>query len=160
MKKWVDRFNGALLALMFLSTFYQVLARNVLFTTAMWTEELAKFLFVYIVFIGSATLMENEGHIRIAILSDRLPAFLARWHRLFVQLVLAAFGAVFVWSSWNQRPQQLGVLRPEHALVPVGLPLPGPGDQRDPDSLLSSAQHGPQPFPRPLQRQPGQLTGN
>ncbi len=100
MKKWVDRFNGALLALMFLATFYQVLARNVLFTTAMWTEELAKFLFVYIVFIGSATLMENEGHIRIAILSDRLRAPLARWHRLFVQLVLAAFGVVFVWSSW------------------------------------------------------------
>ena len=92
MKKWVDRFNGALLALMFLATFYQVLARNVLFTTAMWTEELAKFLFVYIVFIGSATLMENEGHIRIAILSDRLPGPLARWHRLFVQLVLTAFG--------------------------------------------------------------------
>ena len=100
MKKWVDRFNGALLALMFLTTFYQVLARNVLFTSAMWTEELAKILFVYIVFLGSATLMENEGHICIALLSNRLPASLARWHRLFVQLVLVAFGVIFVWSSW------------------------------------------------------------
>jgi TRAP-type C4-dicarboxylate transport system permease small subunit len=100
MKKWVDRFNGAFLALMFLTTFYQVLARNVLFTSAMWTEELAKILFVYIVFLGSATLMEDEGHISIAVLSDRLPASLARWHRLFVQLVLVAFGTIFVWSSW------------------------------------------------------------
>ena len=100
MKKWVDRFNGALLILMFLTTFYQVLARNVLFTTAMWTEELAKFLFVYMVFLGSATLMENEGHIRIAMLSDRLPAFLVRWQRLFIHLVLVAFGVFFVWSSW------------------------------------------------------------
>ena len=100
MKKWVDRFNGAFLALMFLTTFYQVLARNVLFTSAMWTEELAKILFVYIVFLGSASLMENEGHICIALLSNRLPASLARWHRLFVQLVLVAFGVIFVWSSW------------------------------------------------------------
>jgi TRAP-type C4-dicarboxylate transport system permease small subunit len=100
MKKWVDRFNGILLGLMFLTTFYQVLARNVLFTTAMWTEELAKFLFVYIVFIGSATLMESEGHIRIAILADRLPPPLRRWHRLFVHLVLTVFGVIFVWSSW------------------------------------------------------------
>jgi TRAP-type transport system small permease protein len=100
MKKWVDSLNGVLLALMFLITFYQVLARNVLFTSAMWTEELAKIAFVYIVFIGSATLMENEGHISIALLSDRLPAPLARWHRLFVQLVLTAFGVIFVWSSW------------------------------------------------------------
>jgi TRAP-type C4-dicarboxylate transport system permease small subunit len=100
MKKWVDRFNGTFLGLMFLITFYQVLARNVLFTSAMWTEELAKILFVYIVFLGSASLMENEGHICIAVLSDRLPALVARWHRLFVQLVLVAFGVVFVWSSW------------------------------------------------------------
>ncbi|HSB04911.1 MAG TPA: TRAP transporter small permease [Thermodesulfobacteriota bacterium] len=100
MKKWVDRFNGALLALMFLTTFYQVLVRNVLFTTAMWTEELAKILFVYVVFLGSATLMENEGHIKIAFLSDRLPARLARWHRSFAHLVLVAFGVIFVWSSW------------------------------------------------------------
>lgn len=100
MKKWVDRLNGALLIVMFLATFYQVLARNVFFTTAMWTEELAKILFVSIVFLGSATLIENEGHIRISILADRLPAWLARWHRLFVHLVLVAFGVIFVWSSW------------------------------------------------------------
>jgi TRAP-type transport system small permease protein len=101
MKKWVNRLNGALLALMFLTTFFQVLARNVFFVTAMWTEELAKFLFVFIVFLGSATLMESETHIRISILADRLPAWLARWHRLFVQLVLFAFGVIFVWSCWG-----------------------------------------------------------
>ena len=101
MKKWVDRLNGALLILMFLSTFYQVLARDVLRVTVMWTEELAKFLFVFIVFLGAATLMESEEHIRISILADRLPASLARWHRLVVQLVLVAFGVVFVWSAWG-----------------------------------------------------------
>ena len=100
MKKWVDRFNGAFLGLMFLTTFYQVLARNVLFTSAMWTEELAKILFVYIVFLGSSSLIENEGHICITLVSDRLPASVAKWHRLFVHLVLVAFGVIFVWSSW------------------------------------------------------------
>jgi TRAP-type transport system small permease protein len=100
MKIWVDRLNGTLLIMMFLATFYQVLARNVFFVTAMWTEELAKLLFVSIVFLGSATLMESEKHICISILSDRLPAWLARWHRLFVQLVLVAFGVFFVWSAW------------------------------------------------------------
>jgi TRAP-type C4-dicarboxylate transport system permease small subunit len=85
---------------MFITTFYQVLARNVLFITAMWTEELAKFLFVYIVFLGSATLMESEEHIRIAYLADRLPPSLARWHRQFVLLVLTLFGVIFIWSCW------------------------------------------------------------
>jgi len=100
MKKLINRISGALLFLMFLTTFFQVLARNVVHVTAMWTEELAKFLFVFIVFLGSATLMEREEHIRISVLSDRLPTFLARWHRLFVQVVLLAFMVIFVWSSW------------------------------------------------------------
>jgi TRAP-type C4-dicarboxylate transport system permease small subunit len=100
MKKWVDRLTGALLMLMFLTTFFQVLARNVIHVTAMWTEELAKFLFVFIVFLGSATLMQREEHITITVLSDRLPGFLIRWQRLSVQLVLVAFMALFVWSSW------------------------------------------------------------
>jgi TRAP-type C4-dicarboxylate transport system permease small subunit len=100
MKKWINRLNGALLVLMFMTTFYQVLARNVLRVTAMWTEELAKFLFVFIVFLGSATLMEGDEHIRISILTDRLPPWLARWQRLFIQLVLVGFGVIFVWSAW------------------------------------------------------------
>lgn len=100
MKKWVNCLNGALLILMFVTTFYQVMARNVIQVTAMWTEELAKFLFVFIVFLGAATLMESEEHIRISILAERLPASLLRWHRLLVQLVLFAFGVIFVWSAW------------------------------------------------------------
>lgn len=100
MKKWVDRLTGALLILMFLSTFFQVLARNVINVTAMWTEELAKFLFVFIVFLGSATLMEREEHITITALSDRLPTVLVRWQKLLIQIVLAAFMVVFIWSAW------------------------------------------------------------
>jgi TRAP-type C4-dicarboxylate transport system permease small subunit len=100
MKKWVDRLIGALLILMFLATLYQVLARNVIHVPAMWPEELAKFLFVFIVFLGSATLMEREEHITITVLSDRLPGFWLRCQRLLVQLVLVAFGVVFVWSAW------------------------------------------------------------
>jgi TRAP-type transport system small permease protein len=101
MKKWIERLNGALLIVMFLSTFYQVVARNALHVTAMWTEESAKFLFVFIVFLGSATLMESEEHIRISVLSGRLPPWLLRSLRFFTQLVLLAFGVVFVWSAWG-----------------------------------------------------------
>ncbi|RPI05588.1 MAG: TRAP transporter small permease [Zetaproteobacteria bacterium] len=100
MKKWIDRLTGALLILMFLSTFFQVVARNLLHVTAMWTEELAKFLFVFIVFLGAATLMEREEHITITVLSDRLPPSLLRGQRLVVQFVLVAFGVAFVWSAW------------------------------------------------------------
>ena len=100
MKKWVDRFNGLLLALMFLTTFYQILARDIFVISSMWTEELARFLFVWIVFLGAGTLIEGNEHIRIAILIDRLPLAVSRMIRVVSNLVILAFGMVFVWSAY------------------------------------------------------------
>ena len=100
MKKWVDRFNGLLLALMFLTTFYQILARDIFVISSMWTEELARFLFVWIVFLGAATLIEGNEHIRIAILIDRLPLATSRIIRIISNLLILAFGVIFVWSAY------------------------------------------------------------
>lgn len=100
MKKWVDRFNGLLLALMFLTTFYQILARDIFVISSMWTEELARFLFVWIVFLGAATLIEGNEHIRIAILIDRLPLAVSRMIRVVSNLLILAFGVIFVWSAY------------------------------------------------------------
>ena len=100
MKKWVDRFNGLLLALMFLTTFYQILARDIFVISSMWTEELARFLFVWIVFLGAGTLIEGNEHIRISILIDRLPLAVSRMIRVVSNLVILAFGMVFVWSAY------------------------------------------------------------
>ena len=100
MKKWVDRFNGLLLALMFLTTFYQILARDIFVISSMWTEELARFLFVWIVFLGAGTLIEGNEHIRIAILIDRLPLAASRIIRVVSNLLILIFGVIFVWSAY------------------------------------------------------------
>ena len=100
MKKWVDRFNGLLLALMFLTTFYQILARDIFVISSMWTEELARFLFVWIVFLGAGTLIEGNEHIRIAILIDRLPLAASRIIRVVSNLLILTFGVIFVWSAY------------------------------------------------------------
>jgi TRAP-type C4-dicarboxylate transport system permease small subunit len=100
MKKWIDRFNGLLLALMFLITFYQILARDVFIISSMWTEELARFLFVWIVFLGSATLLENNEHIRISIVLDRIPKKVRQVIEIFSNLAILAFGVMFVWSAY------------------------------------------------------------
>ena len=96
----MDRFNGLLLALMFLTTFYQILARDIFVISSMWTEELARFLFVWIVFLGAATLIEGNEHIRISILIDRLPLAVSRMIRVVSNLLILAFGVVFVWSAY------------------------------------------------------------
>ena len=101
MKKWADRFNGLLLIAMFLVTFYQILARDIFIISSMWTEELARFLFVWIVFIGAATLIKDNEHIRISIVLDRLPAPLRRAISIVSNLFIIGFGVIFVWSSYR-----------------------------------------------------------
>ena len=100
MKKWVDRFNGLLLALMFLITFYQILARDIFIISSMWTEELARFLFVWIVFLGAGTLIEGNEHIRISILADRLPLAVGRIIRIISNLLILIFCVIFLWSAY------------------------------------------------------------
>jgi TRAP-type C4-dicarboxylate transport system permease small subunit len=99
-KKWVDRFNGLLLALMFLITFYQILARDIFVISSMWTEELARFLFVWIVFLGAGTLIEGNEHIRISILADRLPLAAGRIIRIITNLLILIFCVIFLWSAY------------------------------------------------------------
>ena len=85
---------------MFLITFYQILARDVFVISSMWTEELARFLFVWIVFLGAGTLMKDNEHIRISILVERMPPFVGRLLRVISNLLLLSFCVIFLWSSY------------------------------------------------------------
>lgn len=85
---------------MFLVTFYQILARDIFIISSMWTEELARFLFVWIVFLGAATLIEDNAHIRISILTDRLPSAARRIIRISSNLLISAFCVIFLWSAY------------------------------------------------------------
>ena len=52
---------------------YQVFARYVLNNPPSWSEELAKYLIVWVTMLGSAVLVNKEGHISVDFLVDRLP---------------------------------------------------------------------------------------
>ena len=68
MKKWADRFNGLLLIAMFLGYLLSNSGPTIsLSSRPCGTVELARFLFVWIVFIGAATLIKDNEHIRIAV---------------------------------------------------------------------------------------------
>ncbi|QJT08739.1 TRAP transporter small permease [Oceanidesulfovibrio marinus] len=55
---------GAMLAIIF----YQVITRYVFNFSPDWSEELARMLFVWVVFLGSALIMGEEGHLAVQIL--------------------------------------------------------------------------------------------
>lgn len=105
-------FNGlnttlkALSALFFtllvLATTWQVFSRLVLNSPVTWSEELAKMLFVWLSFLGSALVYGERGHMAVEFLArqfdDRKERFFAIWTHV-VSLIFAVF--VLVWGGAN-----------------------------------------------------------
>ncbi|MFB3819511.1 MAG: TRAP transporter small permease [Candidatus Methylomirabilales bacterium] len=77
----------------------QIFARYVLNHSLYWSEELARYLFIYLVFLGAAVALRRDGHIRVSFLVDRLPAGLQRATAVLVDLVVLVFAGTVLWQS-------------------------------------------------------------
>ena len=61
-----------------------------------WPEELAQWMFVWAVFLGTAALVAGKGHIAIETFSPRLSPRAHGWHAAFVDGCLAAAAAILL----------------------------------------------------------------
>jgi TRAP-type C4-dicarboxylate transport system permease small subunit len=124
--------NGLAIALfvaIFLVVLLQVLMRYGLGTPLIWSEELARYLFVWISFIGWVLAARNKSHIRIAVVEQALPGRLKRPLRavhatltLAFALALGGLGCRTVQSNLDVPTVTLGV---PYALVYLAVPLTG-----------------------------------
>ena len=101
MKRALERFNALILFCMFLITFFQVIARTVLQTSSVWSEELARFTYVGMVFLGAALLVKDDRLIRVTVLTDRLGKRFGKIFRLLTDLICVPFVAVMTWGAWT-----------------------------------------------------------
>jgi len=76
----------------------QVLARYTgIIPVYLWTEELATFIFVWIVMIGSMIAVWDGTHFSVEVLGDAKSALLRLLQKGFVLILLILFGAMFAW---------------------------------------------------------------
>jgi TRAP-type C4-dicarboxylate transport system permease small subunit len=101
MRRYVELTLAALLFLMFVVTFFQVLARSVFHVSAVWSEELARLTYVWMVFFGVGILIQEEGLIRVTALLDRVDRRVARVLRVLGDLAVIPFLAVLTWGAWT-----------------------------------------------------------
>ena len=64
-------FSCIAMMIMLITIFSQVITRYWFGYTPEWSEELARFLFVYVVFLGSALIMGETGHLAVEFLPER-----------------------------------------------------------------------------------------
>jgi TRAP-type C4-dicarboxylate transport system permease small subunit len=101
MKTQIERLCAVLLAVMFVVTLFQVVARVVIGMSSVWSEELARFLYVCLVFVGAAPLIRDDEHIRVGILTDRLTGRPAALLKAVIALLTLPFIAVMTQGAWT-----------------------------------------------------------
>jgi TRAP-type C4-dicarboxylate transport system permease small subunit len=100
LKRGLDQILGAVMLLLLGSiialVLLQISARFLPFIRIQWTEEMSRYLFVYLTFIGAALLIKEKGHIVVDVLVDRLPSRLRLAVYLVVQATVLGFLYLFV----------------------------------------------------------------
>ena len=95
----------ALLVTLFLAAFCvliaQVLSRYLLPYPLAWTEELARFLFLWIVFLGAAYLFRGNNHIAITFFIDMFPRRVRLAAYVAMQLCILLFVVTVAWLGFD-----------------------------------------------------------
>lgn len=121
MKRVLETINGVVLFLMFIMVMTTVVFRNFLEMSSRWSQELSTYIFVFIVFIGSAAVMEDEKHISIDTLVYRFPSGVQRVIRIVVRLIIAPFLYVLVSGSFHNIRQTWGDYLPTVPWFRIGI---------------------------------------
>jgi len=90
----LDGITLLLLTVLLLVVGAQILTRYVLNYSLFWSEELARYLFIYLVFIGSAIVMRRNGHIQVSVFVERLPSGVRRGLAIVSDLLLLSFTVI------------------------------------------------------------------
>lgn len=90
LEKSIEVLNVVLLVVLVLFVALQVIFRSIGFA-APWTEEMARFAFVYITFFGSVLVLKEGGHIVIDFVISRFPVKIKRVMDIIINLSVAAF---------------------------------------------------------------------
>jgi len=124
----LDRGVAALLALllvaMILSVTWQIFTRFVLNDPSGWTEELARFLLIWIGLFGGALAYRRRQHLGLELLAERLRRTdpgIQRWHRRFIDSTVLLFATMVLLGGGTALvllTQQLAQFSPA-----LGLPM-------------------------------------
>jgi TRAP-type C4-dicarboxylate transport system permease small subunit len=79
-----------ILAMMVLTTSLQIVCR-VFFSALSWSEELTRYLLVYLTFLGASSVYKRNGHISVLVIKQLLPPKTQKVASIFVILLCGVF---------------------------------------------------------------------
>ena len=101
-----------------LNIFYQFFTRYVLNDSASWTEEIARYLLICVVFVGMAAAVRDNRHIHVDFFYRMMPKWFARGVSTLVDIIRFVFFAVATVLTW-QMMQKMG----SYKMTIIDLPM-------------------------------------
>jgi len=106
----------------------QVVWRYVFNDSLIWTEELSRYLFTWMTFVGAALAIREATHIRITALTDRLPPTARTWLRVATLALIVGFLAYlavigFRWVRLNADTRTPALGLPLNYVLYAALPV-------------------------------------
>ncbi|OOF84269.1 C4-dicarboxylate ABC transporter permease [Rodentibacter ratti] len=98
LEEWL---GGALFLVIFCILIAQILSRQVFQSPLIWSEELAKLLFVYVGMLGISVAIRKQEHVYIDFLTNLMPTKVRKISNTFVQLII--FACIFFFIHFGIR---------------------------------------------------------
>ncbi|MEP7159845.1 MAG: TRAP transporter small permease [Dermatophilaceae bacterium] len=104
-----------LFALLVVVVVWQVFTRQVLHNPAAWTEEVSRYVFVWLGLFATALVFSERGHIAVDFVARKLPLGAQKANRVLIQILITSFALIVLvyggWragqGAWNQSLQAL-----------------------------------------------------
>lgn len=88
-----------LLAAMAVIVFANVVMRYLTNGSIVWAEEVARYMMIWMTFLGAGLVLRYGGHVAITNLSDLAPPRMQRGLRLMLVALMLVFCLIFVWRG-------------------------------------------------------------
>lgn len=90
----------ALMAAMSALIGMQIFMRYVMGASLSWSEELARYLFIWMTYLGIACAVRQNAHIRVTMLTDLLPERIRLWVPVLTATIFAGFAVFVMYQGW------------------------------------------------------------
>lgn len=130
--EWVEKYLSILLFLTMLSVLsIQIICRYFFSIAIPWTEELSRWLYIYIVFIGASEAISRRDHIAIDIVPNRISKRANLILDVFIHGIFAVIAIIIVHRGYlfAERMDRLGSITMDvqmsalYAAIPLGFVL-------------------------------------
>jgi TRAP-type transport system small permease protein len=98
----------------------QIVLRYVFAHPFVWADELANWLFVWVIYLGASVLVRYDAHLKVEIVIDRLSPRANQWRALVVNTLILAF-LILLFVQTIGLLQKFGATASAAMKVPMGL---------------------------------------